>query len=146
MDASSRHSLWDALRSAREGCVVVVSTHSMEEADAIADRYECVCMYVCVCVFVYVLWSLVHIVWRRLMRLLIGMILRMSMYVYLSVCVCVCVWVCLGVCLYICLSVEGCVVVVSTHSMEEADAIADRYECVCVYVCVCVCVCVPICV
>ena len=38
MDATSRRALWSTLEACRAGRVVVVSTHSMEEADAIGDR------------------------------------------------------------------------------------------------------------
>ena len=38
MDARGRRSLWDALQSSKQGKIIVVSTHSMEEADVIADR------------------------------------------------------------------------------------------------------------
>ena len=38
MDATSRRALWSTLEACRPGRVVVVSTHSMEEADAIGDR------------------------------------------------------------------------------------------------------------
>jgi ABC-type multidrug transport system ATPase subunit len=38
MDARGRRSLWEALQSSKHGKTILVSTHSMEEADAIADR------------------------------------------------------------------------------------------------------------
>ncbi|EKX50275.1 hypothetical protein GUITHDRAFT_50416, partial [Guillardia theta CCMP2712] len=38
MDAKSRHALWRALAHNKKDRVLIVSTHSMDEADAIADR------------------------------------------------------------------------------------------------------------
>ncbi|KAJ1493416.1 P-loop containing nucleoside triphosphate hydrolase protein, partial [Baffinella frigidus] len=38
MDANARRLLWEALSRAKEGRVIVLSTHSMDEADAISDR------------------------------------------------------------------------------------------------------------
>ena len=38
MDAAARRLLWGALARAKRGRVIVLCTHSMEEADAVADR------------------------------------------------------------------------------------------------------------
>jgi len=38
MDAKSRRALWATLKRQRRGRVILVSTHSMDEADAISDR------------------------------------------------------------------------------------------------------------
>ncbi|KAL3895153.1 MAG: hypothetical protein SGPRY_013592, partial [Prymnesium sp.] len=38
MDPSSRRSMWELLRGAKEGRVLVLTTHYMDEADLLADR------------------------------------------------------------------------------------------------------------
>ncbi|UYV60339.1 hypothetical protein LAZ67_1000878 [Cordylochernes scorpioides] len=38
VDVASRHQIWDLLRRKKEGRVIMITTHSMEEADILADR------------------------------------------------------------------------------------------------------------
>jgi ABC-type multidrug transport system ATPase subunit len=38
MDPISRRAVWDAIDAAKQQAAVVLTTHSMEEADALADR------------------------------------------------------------------------------------------------------------
>ena len=38
MDAQSRRALWDVLATLKRRRVVLMTTHSMDEADAVADR------------------------------------------------------------------------------------------------------------
>lgn len=38
MDLYSRRMLWAAVRDARKDCGIVLTTHSMEEAEALCDR------------------------------------------------------------------------------------------------------------
>ncbi len=38
LDPSSRRLLWDVIRSAKQTAAVVLTTHSMEEAEALCDR------------------------------------------------------------------------------------------------------------
>jgi ABC-type multidrug transport system ATPase subunit len=38
MDPISRRAVWDAINAAKQQAAVVLTTHSMEEADALADR------------------------------------------------------------------------------------------------------------
>lgn len=38
MDPSARRSMWDFLRTKREGRIMCVTTHYMDEADILADR------------------------------------------------------------------------------------------------------------
>jgi ABC-type multidrug transport system ATPase subunit len=38
MDPISRRAVWDAINAAKQQAAVVLTTHSMEEADALGDR------------------------------------------------------------------------------------------------------------
>lgn len=38
MDPISRRHLWDLIASIKESCAIVLTTHSMEEADVLGDR------------------------------------------------------------------------------------------------------------
>jgi ABC-type multidrug transport system ATPase subunit len=38
MDTSARRNLWDMLKNNKEGRIVVLTTHYMEEADILGDR------------------------------------------------------------------------------------------------------------
>lgn len=38
MDPSARRRMWDFLRSKREGRIICITTHYMDEADVLADR------------------------------------------------------------------------------------------------------------
>jgi len=38
MDPISRRHLWDLIASVKQSCAIVLTTHSMEEADILGDR------------------------------------------------------------------------------------------------------------
>ena len=38
LDPSSRRMLWDVIRTAKRSAAIVLTTHSMEEAEALCDR------------------------------------------------------------------------------------------------------------
>lgn len=38
MDPISRRAVWDAINAAKQHAAIVLTTHSMEEADALGDR------------------------------------------------------------------------------------------------------------
>lgn len=38
MDPISRRHVWDIIQNAKKGCSIILTTHSMEEADILSDR------------------------------------------------------------------------------------------------------------
>ncbi len=55
MDPISRRHVWDIIESAKKGRAIILTTHSMEEADILGDRYEMLgcwgCYFVWGCYF-----------------------------------------------------------------------------------------------
>lgn len=52
LDPISRRHLWDLIDKAKQDRAVILTTHSMEEADILGDRYVIVVIYVLVLKFI----------------------------------------------------------------------------------------------
>ncbi len=82
LDPVSKRRLWRVLREHKEGRAMVLTTHSMVEAEALSTRigayvcmYVCVFRYVCVCIHTYT-----------------------CVYVYIHIYTCAYIHVCIYVC------------------------------------------------